>query len=129
LVVVVILSVLVSTNVYAVEETPEARKPAPAAALGAAALNVVFFPLRLVVTVLFAELGGLTGLMTGGNEQAAHDVWSLVGGRNFLTPEFVAGKETMRLDSSDALQVPPPSRRESYGFPFAPAVPGSRHAD
>jgi hypothetical protein len=126
LVVVVALSALVGANVSAVEEMPEADEPAPAAALGAAALNLVFMPMRLAVTVLFAELGGVTGLLSGGDEKAAKDIWGLVGGRNFLTPAFLQGKEPLRLDSYH--KVPPASRRESYGFPFEPAIPGGRDA-
>ena len=126
LVVVVALAALFGANISVAEEAPEAHKPAPGAALGAAALNVVFMPLRMAVTVLFAELGGITGLMTGGDEQAAKDVWELVGGRNFITPAFVQGEEPMRLDSYH--RVPPPSRRKSYGFPFEPAIPGGRDA-
>lgn len=126
LVVVVALSALVCSNVAAAEELTEVREPAPAAALGAAALNVLYMPLRLAVTVLFAELGGVTGLLTGADEQAAKDVWGLVGGRNFLTPAFLEGKEPMHLDSYH--RVPAPSRRQSFGFPFEPAVPGGRDA-
>jgi hypothetical protein len=128
LVVAVLLSVLVGANVSAIEETRE-RKPAPGAALASAALNVVFVPMRLAVTVLFAGIGGLTGLLNGGDEQAANDIWGMVGGRNFLTPAFIQGEEPLRLDSYDTVpRIPPPSRRESYGFPFEPAVPGGREA-
>jgi hypothetical protein len=144
LVVIVILSSLLVSNVSAVEELTEHRKPAPGAALAAAALNVVFMPMRLAVTVLFAELGGLTGFLNGGDEQAANDVWNLVGGGNFITPGFIQGKEPMHLDSyHEVRRIPPPSRGESFGFPFepapsrdeslsfpfAPAIPGGRDAD
>jgi hypothetical protein len=88
---------------------------------------VVFVPLRLAVTLLFAELGGITGLLNGGDEQAAKDVWGMVGGRNYLTPAFIQGKEPMHLDSYH--RVPTPSRGESFGFPFEPAVPGGRDAE
>lgn len=126
-VVVVALSALVGANTtVAAEELTEVHQPAPGAALGAAALNVIFMPLRLAVTVVFAELGGVTGLLTGGDERAAKDVWGMVGGRNFITPAFVQGKEPMRLDSYH--RVPKASRSESFGFPFEPAVPGGRDA-
>lgn len=126
LLVVVAVSALLSTNVSATETMPEAHEPAPGAALAAAVLNVVFMPLRLAVTVVFAELGGVTGLLNGGDQQAAKDVWNLVGGRNFLTPAFVQGKEQMTLDSY--VEVPRPSRSQSFGFPFEPAIPGGRDA-
>lgn len=126
LLVVVVVAALLATSVSATETMSEPHKPAPAAALGAAALNVLFVPLRLAVTVVFAELGGITGLLTGGDEQAAKDVWGLVGGRNFLTPAFVAGKEPLHLDSY--AEVPRPSRSQSFGFPFEPAIPGGRDA-
>jgi len=126
LLVVVAVSALLATNVSATETMAEAHEPAPAAAIGTALLNVLFVPLRLAVTVVFAELGGVTGLLTGGDEQAAKDVWNLVGGRNFLTPAFVQGKEPLHLDSYAT--VPRPSRSKSFGFPFEPAIPGGRDA-
>jgi hypothetical protein len=127
MVVVAVLVALVGARSAAAEELTEAHTPAPAAAIGAAVLNVVFVPLRLAVTLLFAELGGITGLLNGGDEQAAKDVWGMVGGRNYLTPAFIQGKEPMHLDSYH--RVPTPSRRESFGFPFEPAVPGGRDAE
>jgi hypothetical protein len=123
---VVAISALLTTNVSAEETTAEVHQPAPGAALATAALNVLFVPLRLTVTLLFAELGGITGFLTGGDQQAAKDVWNLVGGRNFLTPAFIQGKEPMHLDSY--VKVPPPKQSETFGFPFEPAIPGGRDA-
>jgi hypothetical protein len=127
MVVVVVLVALVGAQSATAEELTEAHTPAPGAAIGAAVLNVVFVPLRLAVTVLFAELGGITGLLNGGDEQAAKDVWGMVGGRNFLTPAFIQGKEPMHLDSYH--RVPRPSRSESFGFPFEPDVPSAGHVE
>ena len=132
LTVIVVLSMALSSQASALDDmsnVSNTRKPAPGAAMAAAALNILFMPMRLAVTVLFAELGGITGLMTGGDEQAANDVWNVVGGTNFLTPKFIEGKEPMDLDSyhqDDDTSSPDVVESFGYGFPFQPAVPGGR---
>lgn len=78
-------------------QAAEEREPAPFAALGAAALNVVFIPVRLAITLVGAELGGVTGMLTIGNEEAASDVWRAVKGQNALTPDIMRGREALRV--------------------------------
>lgn len=75
----------------------EERVPAPGASLAAAFANIVFFPVRLGITIIGAELGGFTGLMTAGDEEAAEDVWHLFRGQNVLTPEIMQGDEALRF--------------------------------
>ena len=127
-VVVVVLSVALAGNAFAIEEPTERRKPAPGAALAAAALNLVFMPMRVALTVVFAELGGLTGFLTGGNRDAASDIWNLVGGGNYITPEFIEGKEPLYLDSYHEAPVSDPDVVDDFGFgfPFEPALPEGR---
>jgi len=75
----------------------EEREPTPFAAIGAAFLNLVFIPIRLGITVIGAELGGITGMLTIGNEEAASDVWRTVKGQNALTPDIMKGRESLRI--------------------------------
>jgi len=98
---VVVAAMLLLISVPAVAQEQEAyqleREPTPGLALAAAFGNVVFFPVRLGITIVGGVLGGFTGFMTMGNEEAAQDVWSLFEGQNVLTPEIVGGKESLRL--------------------------------
>ena len=76
-----------------------APRPAQAAgySIAAAAANVVYFPLRLTVTMITAELGGFTGWMTGGNRPSARAVYGLTEGQAFITPGVLEGRETLRF--------------------------------
>ena len=68
--------------------------------LGAAAINVVYFPVRLAVTVVTAGVGGLTGWLTGGDASTAHSVWDLTDGQPYITPAILEGSERLRFGSS-----------------------------
>ncbi len=76
------------------EVTPH---PAQAAGIGLAAalVNVVYFPARLAVTLVTAEVGGLTGFLTGGDNASAHSVWSSTNGQGFITPAILEGRERL----------------------------------
>jgi hypothetical protein len=77
------------------------RAPRPAQAAGysiaAAAANLVYFPLRLTLTALTGELGGLTGWMTGGNRHSERAVCGLTEGQAFITPRVLEGRESLRF--------------------------------
>lgn len=77
------------------------HEPAPGAAVGAAFINVIAVPLRLVATTLIAGLGGFTGFMLGGDRQSAWDVWNLGGGDQIVTPEMLQGRQGYRFTSFD----------------------------
>ncbi|MGD9763514.1 MAG: hypothetical protein AB7V27_07365 [Candidatus Binatia bacterium] len=79
----------------------ERHQPNPGTALGAAALNVVYVPVRLVVTLGGGFLGGLTGFLTGGDEHAASDVHGLVDGSQVITPKMLEGREQFRFSRYD----------------------------
>ncbi len=96
-VIAVVLVVMLGSSARAGVEPVEVREPAPGAAIGAAFCNIVFAPLRFAVTVVNAELGGFTGLMTAGNVDAANDVWGLADGQNMLSPAIMQGKEQLRF--------------------------------
>jgi len=95
-----ILAVLAS-GARAADEEFRDRTPEPGAAIGAAFINVVFLPLRLVATVGDAFLGGFTGFMIGGDRRAAWDVWNLAGGDQIITPGMLTGRERFRFDSRE----------------------------
>ncbi len=78
-----------------------AREPQPRAALTAALMNIVFLPVRLPLTVLGAEIAGLTGFLTAGNEHAANDVFGLVDGTQVITPAILEKKEPFRVSAYD----------------------------
>lgn len=77
------------------------HEPAPGAAVGAAFVNVVAVPLRLVATTFVAGLGGFTGFMLGGDRQSAWDVWNLAGGDQMVTPEMMQRRQAYRFTSFD----------------------------
>jgi hypothetical protein len=73
--------------------------PAQAAgiSLGAALVNTVYFPVRLAVTVLTAEVGGFTGFFTGGDNASARSVWNSTNGQAFITPDILEGRERLQF--------------------------------
>src|SRR5258705_7501325 len=55
-------------------------------------LSLFYFPLKLVVGVSGAVLGGISGWATGGDERAAEGVWRpMTGGTYFITPQIIEG--------------------------------------
>lgn len=80
---------------------PEEMVSHPAQAAGmsllAAVTNVVYFPVRLGVTICTAGVGGLTGWLTGGNYGAARSVWSSTDGQPYITPAVLEGRERLRF--------------------------------
>lgn len=77
--------------------------PHPAQAAGmsllAAVVNVVYFPVRLGVTIATAEVGGLTGWLTGGDRPSAHAVWGLTDGQAYISPPILEGHERLHFGS------------------------------
>jgi hypothetical protein len=75
------------------------REPHPGSAALAAIGNVVFMPIRFALVTVGGELGGLTGWLTAGNENAAHDIWRLppFDGQTYLQPEMLYGEEPLMI--------------------------------
>jgi hypothetical protein len=96
--------------VPAVAQEPYRQEPErrPDLGLAAALGNLVFFPVRLGITTAGGLLGGFTGFMTAGNQEAAADVWDLFQGQNILTPEILDGKEALRLGYLEFTATGPP---------------------
>ena len=65
----------------------------------AAASNIVYVPVRFAITIVTAEVGGLTGWLTGGDRAAAQAVWHSTEGQAYLTPDVIEGRERLRFGS------------------------------
>lgn len=77
------------------------REPNPRAALSAAALNLLYLPVRLPLTVLGAFVAGFTGFMTFGGRYAADDVFGLVDGTQVIDEHVLEGREPFCVGSID----------------------------
>ncbi len=89
--------VMLAASQVSAADPMEVRERKPGFALAAAGLNILYVPVRLIVTVVGAELAGVTGFLTGGNQDAAGDVISLFDGTQYLTPEHIEGTEAIRF--------------------------------
>lgn len=66
--------------------------------LGSLLINTVFFPVKLALGIVGAEVGGLAGAMNGGDEEAAAGVWNVTtDGSYFVTPAALDGRSEFRL--------------------------------
>ena len=91
---------LVTLRAYA-DEPLRYHEPKPGAAIGAAFLNVIQVPARLVATSFFGVLGGFTGFMLGGDRQSAWDVWNIAGGDQVVTPDMLQRRQAYKFTSFD----------------------------
>ncbi|HVN84938.1 MAG TPA: hypothetical protein VMW17_08855 [Candidatus Binatia bacterium] len=71
----------------------------PGAAFAAAGINLVYMPVRLALSTVWAGVSGITGWLTGGNAVAADDVWQLTEGPAYVTPDMLARRERFRFGS------------------------------
>lgn len=68
--------------------------------LGSMLINTIFFPVKLVVGIAGAEVGGLAGAMSGGDEEAARGIWNVTtDGSHFVTPANLDGRSEFTLGS------------------------------
>jgi hypothetical protein len=88
-------AMLLSAAVARADESDLPRNPG--AAFGAAGINLVYAPLRLALSTVWACVSGTTGWLTGGNETAADDVWSLTQGPGYVTPGMLTRRERFRF--------------------------------
>lgn len=89
----------------------ERRVPHPGASALAAAGNVVFMPVRFALATVGGVLGGVTGWLTAGNTNAAHDIWRLppFDGQTNLQPEMMYGAEPLMIGTMEyRMHVTPP---------------------
>lgn len=108
MVVLVALMAIGAGSAWAEQGVPRNREPEPQAAIAAAVANVVFIPIRMGISVIGGELGGLVGFLTAGNRDAAHDVWDLFQGQSIITPDMAAGRESLEFGTLEFRAEPRP---------------------
>ncbi|MFI5396692.1 MAG: hypothetical protein ACHQ9S_14250 [Candidatus Binatia bacterium] len=109
-VLVLLLAAVIAAPVWAAELVPVGEEPASqvtettpgytpdaGASLLAALTNIVYFPLRLTITLVTAEVGGFAGWITGGDKAAAQAVWQSTDGQAYIRPEVLEGRERLRF--------------------------------
>ena len=72
-------------------------EPDPAGASLSAFSNIVYMPVRLAVTTVTAELGGITGFLNAADANSSRDIWRLTEGQAILTPAMLRGEEMFRF--------------------------------
>jgi len=83
-------------------------------ALGAAAANLIYLPVKTVVAVGGLGLGALTGLLTGGDVRAAYALWvPTTGGTFLLTPAHFDGTRSIEFFGSDYADQPSTNVRDT----------------
>jgi hypothetical protein len=66
--------------------------------LGSMLINAVYFPVKLAVGIVGAEVGGLAGAMNGGDEEAARGIWNVTtDGSYFVKPSDLDGRTEFTL--------------------------------
>jgi hypothetical protein len=65
--------------------------------LAAAATNLIYFPVRLAVTILTAEAGGVTAWLSGGDQHSADALWDATEGQAFMTPAILRGQDPLQF--------------------------------
>ena len=100
---VAVLGTLLASGARAADDElgKEARVPNPRGALTAAALNLLYLPVRLPLTVLGAMLAGTTGFLTFGGEHAANDVFGIFDGTQVINEKVLDGRERFRIGRYD----------------------------
>jgi hypothetical protein len=84
------------------DDSGEPRQPRPREAISAALLNLVFLPVRLPLTVIGAELSGLTGFLTFGGKHAADDVFGFFDGTQVIDEHVIDGREPFCVGRYDS---------------------------
>jgi len=83
-------------------------------AVGAAAANLVYLPVKSIVAMGGLGVGALTGLLTGGDKRAAYAVWvPTTGGTFLLTPANFDGTRPIEFFGSDYPDRPSTNDRDS----------------
>ena len=78
-----------------------------ALAFGSAAANLIYLPAKGVIAVGGLVMGGLAGLMTGGDQRAAYAFWvPTASGTYLLTPAKLDGTEPIEFFGSDYADHP-----------------------
>ena len=81
-------------------------------ALGAAALDLVYTPCKMVMAISGLVAGGIVGTLTGGDTRAAYALWvPAAGGTYMVTPAILDGSKPLEFFGSDYADQPSPVAR------------------
>lgn len=83
------------------DELTEKHKVNPGLAVAAAALNIVYLPVRLMFTAAGGFLGGFAGFISLGQHEPADAFWALTDGSQIITPAMLAGYERFHFTGYD----------------------------
>jgi hypothetical protein len=79
---------------------PRNRAVSADLSLGSMLINAVFFPVKMAIGIVGAEVGGLAGAANGGDEEAARGIWNVTtDGSYFVTPADLDGRGQFTLGS------------------------------
>jgi hypothetical protein len=82
-------------------ETQGPHHPSPRLVGSAVLINLVYVPVRLAVTAVVAVLGGLTGMLTFGDQPSAQSIFALADGPQVITPAMLEGTERWHVGAHD----------------------------
>ena len=97
----VLLAALVRSAALAQEPAPIVRTHNPRLVGTAVLINIVYVPVRLMLTAAGAFLGGFAGFITFGDRAAAESMWGLTDGSMVVTPEMLEGTERFHFSAYD----------------------------
>jgi hypothetical protein len=84
-------------DAFAYERAPN-KAVGVAESLGGLIFNSFFFPIKLVLGVGGAAVGGTIGALSGGDERSAAQIWNVTtDGSYFMTPAEMEGRKPFRL--------------------------------
>jgi hypothetical protein len=85
-------------------------------AVGATAINLVYFPIRAAVAAGWLVLGAVAGTATGGDERAAYSFWVPgASGTFFVTPGHLDGSEPFEFWGTEYSDRPSTAQRGVEG--------------
>lgn len=90
--------------------------------LGSSVLSILYHPVRMVVGIVGAELGGVAGWTTGGDQRTARGIWRpLVEGDYFIRPDHLDRQERYQFGNFERV----PRQRHAFRGPVTDAYVGT----
>ena len=93
--------------VYTQNQPPVDQGLEAGTSLSASYLNIVYLPAKIVVAFVGGIVGGVAGVLTGGDQRAAYAIWvPLMGGDYFVRPENLSGERPLAFFGNDYADQP-----------------------
>ena len=109
-----VLSVLVIGQAVPARATTQAGEAG--LALAAAGLDLIYIPAKAVTAALGCAVGGIVGLLTGGDVRSAYALWvPMASGTFIVTPAHLDGERPLEFFGSDYADRPSHNSIESDG--------------